>query len=53
MTVRERILAIQLIEKIEKNAEYAKKIGITAYVVKEDETDPDISSDGKSIKHKG
>jgi len=28
MTVRERIIAIRLIEKQEKNSEYMKKIGV-------------------------
>ena len=29
MTVKERILAIRLIEKIDRNPEYAEKVGIT------------------------
>lgn len=34
MTVRERILAIQLLEKQEHNPEYAQKIGIQVRIVK-------------------
>ncbi len=33
MTVRERILAIKLLEKQEKNPEYAKQIGIQVSMV--------------------
>ena len=29
MSVKKRILAIQLLEKLEKNPEYAKKIGVS------------------------
>lgn len=36
MTVRERILAIKLLEKQEKNPEYAKQIGIQVSMVKKD-----------------
>ncbi len=34
MTARERILAIKLLEKQEKNPEYAKQIGIQVSMVK-------------------
>ena len=30
MTVRERMLALRIIEKAEKNPEYAQKLGVTA-----------------------
>ena len=30
MTVRERMLALSILEKAEKNADYAHKIGVTA-----------------------
>ena len=33
LTVRERILMLRIKEKVDKNPEYAKKIGIQAYVV--------------------
>lgn len=36
MTARERILAIKLLEKQEKNPEYAKQIGIQLSMVKKD-----------------
>jgi hypothetical protein len=36
MTVRERILAIKLLEKQEKNPEYAKQIGIQVSMEKKD-----------------
>ena len=36
MTVRERILAIRLLEKQERNPEYALRIGIQANIVKKD-----------------
>ena len=36
MTARERILAIKLLEKQEKNPEYAKQIGIQVSMVKKD-----------------
>ena len=36
MTARERILAIKLLEKQEKNPEYAKQIGIQVSLVKKD-----------------
>lgn len=34
MTVRERILALKLLEKQEKQSEYAKQIGIQVYIIK-------------------
>lgn len=36
MTTRERILAIKLLEKQERNPEYAKQIGIQVRMVKKD-----------------
>ena len=36
MTVRERILALRLLEKQEQNPEYAKRIGIQVNVMKKD-----------------
>ena len=36
MTVRERILALRLLEKQERNPEYAKRIGIQVSMVKKD-----------------
>ena len=33
LTVREKILMLRIKEKVDKNPEYAKKIGIQAYVV--------------------
>ena len=36
MTTRERILAIRLLEKQEKNPEYARRIGIQVEIVKKD-----------------
>lgn len=36
MTVRERILAIKLLERQERKPEYAKRIGIQAQMVKKD-----------------
>ena len=36
MTTRERILAIKLLEKQERNPEYAKQIGIQVSMVKKD-----------------
>ena len=36
MTARERILAIKLLEKQERNPEYARRIGIQVRMVKED-----------------
>lgn len=36
MTVRERILAIKLLEKQARGPEYAKRIGIQARMVKKD-----------------
>ena len=36
MTARERILAIKLLEKQEKNPEYARQIGIQVSMVKKD-----------------
>lgn len=36
MTVRERILALRLLEKQERNPEYAKRIGIQVSIVKKD-----------------
>ena len=36
MTNRERILALRLIEKIEKNHEYAKNIGVQVTINKTD-----------------
>ena len=36
MTVRERILAIKLLEKQERNPEYAKQIGIRVSIIKKD-----------------
>lgn len=36
MTVRERILALRLLEKQECNPEYAKRIGIQVSMVKKD-----------------
>jgi hypothetical protein len=36
MTARERILAIKLLEKQEKNPEYAKQIGIQVSMEKKD-----------------
>ena len=36
MTARERILAINLLEKQEKNPEYARQIGIQVSMVKKD-----------------
>ena len=36
MTARERILAIKLLEKQERNPEYARRIGIQVRVVKKD-----------------
>ncbi len=34
MTVRERILALKLLEKQEKRPEYTKKIGVAVCIVK-------------------
>ena len=34
MTARERILAIKLLEKQERNPEYAQRIGIQANIIK-------------------
>ena len=39
MTVRERILALRLLEKQEHNPEYAKRIGIQVNVMKKDPKD--------------
>lgn len=36
MTTRERILAIRLLEKQEKNLEYANRIGIRVDIVKKE-----------------
>lgn len=36
MTVRERILAIKLLGKKERNPEYANRIGIQVYMAKKD-----------------
>ncbi len=36
MTARERILAIRLLEKQERNPEHAKRIGIQVRMVKKD-----------------
>ena len=36
MTVRQRILALRLLEKQERNPKYAKRIGIQVSVVKKD-----------------
>ena len=36
MTARERILAIKLLEKQERNPEYAERIGIQVSIVKKD-----------------
>lgn len=36
MTARERILAIKLLEKQERNPEYAERIGIQVSMVKKD-----------------
>ena len=36
MTARERILAIKLLEKQERNPEYAERIGIRVSMVKKD-----------------
>ena len=36
MTTRERILAIKLLEKQDRNPEYAKQIGIQVSMVKKD-----------------
>ena len=36
MTARERILAIRLLEKQEKNPEYASRIGIQVNMIKKD-----------------
>ena len=36
MTARERILAIMLLEKQERNPEYANRIGIRVSIVKKD-----------------
>lgn len=36
MTVRERILALKIKEKQDKNPEYAKKIGIQVNIVEKD-----------------
>jgi hypothetical protein len=36
MTVRERIIAIKLLEKQERKPEYAKRIGIQAQLVKKE-----------------
>lgn len=36
MTVRERILAIRLLEMQEQNPEYAKRIGIQVNIMKQD-----------------
>ena len=36
MTVRQRILALRLLEKQERNPEFAKRIGIQVSMVKKD-----------------
>lgn len=36
MTARERILTIKLLEKLEQQPEYAKQIGVQAFMVKAD-----------------
>ena len=36
MSARERILAIKLLEKQERNPEYAKRIGIQVNIIKKD-----------------
>lgn len=45
MTARERILAIRLLEKQERNPEYAKQIGIQVSMAKKD---PKKTHDKKS-----
>lgn len=45
MTVRERILAIKLLEKQERSPEYAKRIGIQVSMVKKDPK----TTEGKNI----
>ena len=36
MTARERILALKLLEKQERNPEYARRVGIQVSIVKKD-----------------
>lgn len=45
MTVRERILAIRLLEKQERNPEYAKRIGIQVAVITKDPK----NAEGKNV----
>lgn len=42
MTARERILAIRLLEKQERNPEYASRIGIQVDMVKMVKKDPKV-----------
>ena len=42
MTVRERILALRLLQKWEQDPEYASRIGILAKLVKKD---PDVTEE--------
>lgn len=52
MTARERILAIKLLEKQERNPEYAKWIGIQVSMVKKDSKDK-VNEDIKGGKWYG
>ena len=45
MTVKERILAIKLLEKQERSPEYAKRIGIQVSMVKKDPK----TTEGKNV----
>ena len=45
MTTRERILAIKLLEKQERNPEYANRIGIQVIMVKKDPK----TTEGKNV----
>ena len=36
MTVRQRLLAIRLLQELEKHPDYANRIGVAVYMVKKD-----------------
>lgn len=47
MTVRERILALRLLEKQKKNPELAKQLGINVYMKKKGKEDDFFEKDKK------
>lgn len=50
MTVKERILAIRILEKERKNSDYFKKIGVQTIMIKKNENSIHKEGENKNVQ---